>query len=118
MIDSEVFIANLQRAIKDERCAFTHDTQVIGLIIVGFALIVQKAAGLHHRFAYDLFALGRKGAQVAVVTGFQNALAITHINWMRRAIDQRSHKFVLITECPFGDFPLANLAPHIGIPDQ
>lgn len=58
VIDGEGFTTDIERAIQDQRGALSHDAQVVGLIIVGFALIAQQAAGLHHRFANDVFTPG------------------------------------------------------------
>ena len=118
MVNGLRLATDMQRSVNDHRRAFAHHALVIRLIVMGFMLIVEQALGLHHVFADHVFATGREGLQIAVVAGLQNAGAVTHINGVRGAIDQRTHEFKLVAERALGFFALIDLAAHVRVPDQ
>lgn len=114
VIDRQPPATDVQRAIEDQRCAFVHDPLIISLILPGFEGIAHLA--LHDAFADHVFAFRLENLQITVVTALQQPLAVTHINRVRRAVDQRAHELELIVQRSLGRFALVDLAPHPGIP--
>ena len=85
---------------------------------MSLVFIADGAPGLYDRFADHIFALGGKSLQVAVVAGFQYALAVAYINRVGGFIDQRTHEFELVVEGALGPLALLDLATHVGVPEQ
>ena len=118
VVNGHDLIADVQLAIHDQWRAFAYNAQIVSLKVPGFVFITDGTASLYDRFADDFFALGAKGFQVTVITGLQNALAVSHINGVGCFIDHGAHKFELIAEGALSLFSLLYLAAHVSVPDQ
>jgi len=100
VIDRQAPVADVQWPVEHERLALGHHSLVIGLENPGFVCVVEGS--LHDAFADDVFAPDIEGFQVTVVATLQQSLPITHIDWMRRAVEQRAHEFQLVAQGAFG----------------
>ncbi|MND72081.1 hypothetical protein D3C80_636240 [compost metagenome] len=114
VIDRQPPATNVQLAIDDQRSALGHHALVVGLVLPGFEHIAHRS--LHDAFANDIFTPGAERLQVTVVATLQQPLAITYVDRMGRAIDQRSHELELVVQCTLGGLALLDLASHVVVP--
>ncbi|MNN57714.1 hypothetical protein D3C81_1727130 [compost metagenome] len=116
MIDRQTPVADVQGPVDDHRRAFGDDTLVIGLKRLGLKGIAQGA--LDDVFADDFLAAGIECFEIALIATLQPALAVAHVNWMRCAVDQRTHEFELVVQRSFGSLAFFDLVAHVSVPDQ
>ena len=116
VVDGLLGVLEHQRAIDDQRLAFVHYPQVVGLDPAG--VVVDAERGLVDRLAEDRLHFHPEGLQVAVVAGLQQAVAVAYIDGVGGAVDHCAHEFELVVECPFDRLALLDLAAHPGIPGQ
>ncbi|MNR32424.1 hypothetical protein D3C85_1500110 [compost metagenome] len=86
VINRQLAIADLQGAVANQRRPFTYDALIVSLIFLSLERIAHGA--LNNAFADDVFVFCTEDFQVTVVAALQQSLPITHVDGMRRAIDQ------------------------------
>ena len=116
VVDRQFLAAEVQRPIQDQRVALRHNALVVGVILSG--LCFECRADLERAFADHVLALDVERLQVAVVTGLQQALAVTHVNRMGGFVDQCTHELELVVECALGHLAMLDLPAHVGVPGQ